>query len=175
MTDGMKVMLDTAEAQLRSCRQAIARLKEQESALLKVKAGIEDYLRSGGSAADAGAPTTARVTTLWAEEPRGKEAVMVVLAEQAGRPMTVPQIRDEVLQRGWIDPSPRVLEAIRTNLGRAMDKYPEIKRVRKGLYLYENADGPDSSGPSDTHDEDQGGGDNNAASVAPLRNWSLGT
>jgi len=155
MADGMRAVLNTTIAELRACEAEIERLSGEARFLRRYKDEIEKLL--GG---DPEPPSPAPAAQ--GAPARGKEAVRRVMAEHPGRVWSVPELRDEIVARGWIEPTDRVLEAVRTNLVRAVDTFPAIRRIATGKYVYqpvsENTDGPDSSGPSATPSTHQEGG-----------------
>ena len=171
MSEGMEAVWAAADAELERLEAKISRLQEQAGALRQVKSGIEAYLGISTVATDSAG--TAVIVANANEEPRGKEAVRRVMAERPGYAWSVPEIKDAVLAKGWIADNKRVLEAVRTNLGRAMESWPDqIAWVSRGRYMYAPAtvksDAPDESGASDRLNEAPQGGDE-YASVVSLR------
>ena len=130
MTDGMRAVLATTTEQLYVCEAEIRRLMAQADALRRVKSGIEDYLKT--ARADIPLPSLEGDG-----EPRGKEAVRRVMAERPGYRWNVTELSKAILEHGWIAANDRVEDAVRTNLGRAMAAFPEIRRAGRGFAVYE--------------------------------------
>jgi hypothetical protein len=165
MTDGMQTVLATTLAEKARIEAQIVALQEQVAALDEVAHGIRAYMDARRQ------PAVPDLVLGSGPEPRGKEAVRRVMAERPHAIWTAAQVKDAVVERGWIESTNRVLEAVRTNITRAMTTWPEnIVQVGRGQYMFvpENAETPDHSGASDHLHEDQGGGDHDGASVVSL-------
>lgn len=134
---------------LATVEAALTALTEEADALRQAKAAADVLARLDRGVApshEAVTPATAPPATDEAGagdtlEPRGKEAVRMILME-TGKAMNAAMVAGLAVERGWIEDSGRVEDATRTNLGRAYETYADVKRVGRGWYQYED---PDSS------------------------------
>lgn len=165
MSDGMRTAYETASQELASQEAKLATVQERVEVLRDVKSSLGRLLGLDEPTAQVPPP----------DAPRGKYAVRAVMAEKP-HPYRwrVPAIRDAVLEAGWIEPSNRVTDAIRTNLMRAVETFDEIYRVGTGEYVFdvrrvENDEDPTVAGSSSSLFSRQQGGDGNAT-VTPIAN-----
>ncbi len=117
-------------SQLRAERTELDR---RGAALDKAIAGLEELLGESPGRDSRPAPTPAKANS----QPRGTEAVRRVLVE-TGLELSVREINEHLIQRGWTPKSADPLNATSAAAARAAEVLPEIVRRRsdQGAYVY---------------------------------------
>lgn len=130
-------------------RQVVADLEqelaEKQAEMDTLKAGIDALRlmlkgRTGGvpdaSTSSSHAPTSMRVTApspgveAAPDGPRGREAILTVLEEHPGRWVTIGDLTDILVERGWVE-SAKPREAVRTSADRlAKDDDSSVQKAR---------------------------------------------
>ena len=163
MSDWTQQAFRTTALELAEAENELERWQRRVTALRQIKAGLESYLAMDREPPEmVGVDEGGNTYSLAFAPLRGQAAVRAVLQERAGTVMTVPEIADEIVRRGWIDEGANALDATRTSVGRAVKSYRQVRRVGHGQYVYENVDGPTEAGPSPHLPTPQEGGDSHA-------------
>lgn len=152
----MTVVLRTTEEQLAAVGAEQARLAKEEDALRRVRSGLIELLNLTGGPPP-GPRTESGAPNARPNFPRGARAVREVLLAQANSELTVSEVVDELVSRGWGTPSESLVNSTRTNLSRAVQQYAEVVRPRPGVFMYQDPSiaetptavgGPRSPGPA---------------------------
>ena len=144
-TDAMRAALETTDEQLEQLVGQIDELTKKVEALRKIKAGIEEFLGGGEdeNAQPRDVQTRARGPQVG---PRGREAAARVLQERPNMPLSVQQVADAVVAKGWISPKSSPIDSVRTALLRAEKHFREVVRVGTGTYMWREDAGYRSGG-----------------------------
>lgn len=135
--DELIELVETFKAEWRAVTEHLTTLQHREASLAQTVAGLEGLLGtqtvSMSGTSNLKTSTTATLTSY----PRGGEAIRQVLQE-AGREMTVKEISDELIRRGWAPHSRNPENATSSNASRAAESLPEVARRRgeHGAFVY---------------------------------------
>lgn len=143
LRDAMDDITVLADERIRQVKQE----RDRELSALQIRASaIESFVAGtrglmhvmGVGAEESGSPTVRNVPDVEVVGPRGVEAVRQILVERPSEAMSVSEIASEIEERGWVDLKSRgnLANATRTNLLRAVERYEDINRVRRGVYIY---------------------------------------
>src|SRR6266508_5109485 len=128
-----------AERMLKSFKTELEGLERRATALRKLVEGFEDYLALSEDAASTTMPSSlSEGSEPSSSYPRGREAVLAVLADQGpGDWASIQDITDELTRRGWHPDSDNPADAVRAAVKRAADA-GELQRIRHDgrTYLY---------------------------------------
>jgi hypothetical protein len=127
-----------AERMLKSFRTELEGLERRATALRKLVEGFEDYLALSEDADPALVSSLASEQESSSSYPRGREAVLAVLADQGpGDWSSIQDITDELIRRNWRPDSDNPSDAVRAAVKRAVD-VGEIQRIRQDgrMFLY---------------------------------------
>jgi hypothetical protein len=155
-SEAMRRVLETTESQLIAVEAEQARLAKEADALRRVRSGLVELLNLSGDStiARTTGPAVLKPNRARPGFPRGANAVREVLASRPDEPFTVAEVVDELVSRGWGEPSSRLTDSTRTNLGRAEAKFSQVVRVGPGRFMYRSADDPltfeSVDGPTDS-------------------------
>lgn len=143
---------DQLRAEKAEVDAALAELQRRETSLTRVIAGLDELIGD----TSAGGPAEEHERDAGGDYPRGSEAVRVVL-QDTGAKMTVREITDEILRRGWTPRSKNPENATSSAASRAAEMFPDVHRERGhgGAYVYWH--GPPSvelAGPALPHEEE---------------------
>ncbi len=135
----MRRLLTQFEDEQREVEDQAARLAMRNGGLVQAISGLRALLTAAGEEVgqrDVGAIDAATVAesanldnTVEEDHPRGADAVRVVLQDE-GREMTVRQITEALLTKGWGPRSKNPENATSSNAARAAEVYAEITRRR---------------------------------------------
>jgi hypothetical protein len=111
----------------------LAELQRRETSLARVIAGLDELI--GDASAD-GRPEDTHDRGASSDYPRGSEAVRLVLQETTAK-LTVREITEELLGRGWTPRSKNPENATSSAASRAAETFPDVHRERSGgIYVY---------------------------------------
>jgi hypothetical protein len=127
-----------AERMLKSFRTELEGLERRATALRKLVAGFEEYLALSEDADPALVSSLSPEPESGSSYPRGREAILAVLADRGpGDWSSIQDITDELTRRGWHPDSDNPADAVRAAVKRATDA-GELQRIRHDgrTYLY---------------------------------------
>ncbi len=125
---------DQLRAEKTEVDAALAELQRRETSLATVIAGLDELI--GDASADSH-PEDKQERGTSSDYPRGSEAVRRVLQASTAK-LTVRQITEELLRRGWTPRSKIPENATASAASRAAELFPEVHRERGlgGTYVY---------------------------------------
>jgi hypothetical protein len=119
---------------LKSFRTELEGLERRTTTLKKLIEGFEEYLALSEDADS----TTAEAVDRGGDYPRGKDAILAVLADRGpGDWSSIQDITDELIERGWHPKSENPEDAVRAAVKRATDA-GDVQRIRQDgrTFLY---------------------------------------